>query len=126
MTTEFNRSDLYKLQTEIRTNELLTKQLNKSKWTKNERYINSLLALFLVCFGVVIGANFKNQIIFSLVCIGIVIYSYNLTLLVAMKDYFIDEKDLIGLIFKLTIILIVFLYLIQRMQTNKKTGANTV
>lgn len=126
LTTEFNRSDLYKLQTEIRTNDLLTKQLNKSEWTKNERYINSLLTIFLVCFGVIIGVYFKNQIIFSLVCIGIVIYSYNLTLLVAMKDYFIDEKNLIGLIFKLTIILTVFLYLIYRMQTNKKTGANTV
>ncbi|WP_166965063.1 hypothetical protein [Yeosuana marina] len=124
--TEFNRRDLFKLQTEIRKNKVLTKQLKKSNWKKNERFINSLLTLFLVCFGVVIGANFKNQNTFSLVCIGIVIYSYTLTLLAAMTDYFIDEKNLIGLIFKLTIILIVFLYLIYRISIKKNTGANTV
>jgi len=122
--TEFNPRDLFKLQTEIRKNNVLTEQLKKSNWKKNERYINSLLTLFLVCFGVVIGANFKNQLIFSLVCIGIVIYSQTLTLLITMSDYFVKGENLIGLIFKVTIILIVFLYLVYRMRTKKNTGAN--
>ena len=124
-TSDFNRRDLVKLKTEIRRNEILTKQLKKSNWKKNERYINSLLTIFLVCFGIVIGANFKNQLVFSLVCIGIVIYSQTLTLLMTLSDYLINGEKLIGLIFKITIILIVFSYLVYRMQTNKNTGANS-
>jgi len=126
LTTEFNRRDLFKLETEIRKNEVITKQLKKTNWKKSERYINSLLTLFLVCFGIVIGANFKNQLIFSLACIGIVIYSQTLTSLTTMSDYFVNGENLIGLIFKITIILIVFLYLVYRIRTNKNTGANTV
>lgn len=126
LATEFNRRDLFTLQMEIRKNQILTEQLKKSNWKKNERYLNSLLTLFFVCFGVVIGVNFKNQIIFSLVCIGIVIYSQTLSLLTAMTDYFTSEKNLIGLIFKLTIILVVFLCLVYRMRMNKNTGANIV
>ena len=126
LTTEFNRSDLYKLQTEIRKNEVLTKQLKKINWIKIERFLNSLLTIFFVCFGIVIGANFKNQLIFSMVCIGIVIYSQTLPLLTTMSDYFVNGENLIGLIFKATIILIVFFYLVNRMQTHKNTGANNV
>ena len=122
LTTEFNRRDLFQLKNEIRKNSLMTKQLRKSNWTKNARYINSFLTLFLVCFGIVIGMNFKNQLIFSLVCIGIVIYSQTLTLLTTSSDYFINGKNLLGLIFKITIILVVFLYLVYR--TKKNTGAN--
>ena len=126
LTTEFNHRDLYKLQTEIRKNKVLTKQLKKSNWAKNERYLNSFLIIFLVCFGIVIGVNFKSQIIFSLVCIGIVIYSETLILLTTMENYFVDNENLIGLIFKLSIIIAIFLYLVYRMQTNKNTGANNV
>ena len=122
LTTEFNRKDLFQLKNEIRKNSLMTKQLRKSNWTKNARYINSFLTLFLVCFGIVIGMNFKNQLIFSLVCIGIVIYSQTLTLLITSSDYFINGKNLLGLIFKITIILIVFLYLVNR--TKKNTTYN--
>lgn len=125
-TSDFNRGDLFKLKNEIRINEFLIKQLKKSNWEKNERYLNSLLTIFLVCFGIVIGANFKNQLIFSLVCIGIVIYSQTLTLFPSMSDYFENGKNLIGLIFKISIILIVFLYLVYRMRMNKNTGANTI
>ena len=126
LTTEFNRSDLYKLQTEIRKNEVLKKQLKKTNWKKIERFINSLLTIFFVCFGVVIGANFKNQLIFSLLCIGIVIYSQTLALLTTMSDYFVNGENLIGLTFKTTIILIVFFYLVNRMQAHKNTGANNI
>lgn len=119
LTTEFNRRDLFELKNEIRKNALLTKQLRKSKWTKNARYINSFLTLFLICFGIVIGANFKNQLIFSLVCIGIVIYSQTLTLMTTSSDYFINGDDLLGLIFKIIVILILFLCLVYRMKTKK-------
>lgn len=118
-TSDFNRRDLFKLKNEIRKNEILTKQFKKANWKKNERYINSLLTIFFVCFGIVIGANFKNQLVFSLVCIGIVIYSQTLTLLITLSDYLINGENLIGLILKITIILIVFSYLVYRMQTNK-------
>ncbi|WP_194766121.1 hypothetical protein [Tamlana sp. I1] len=124
LTTEFNRRDLFELKNEIRKNELLTKQLKKSNWTKNTRYINSFLTLFLVCFAIIIGVNFKNQLIFSLVCIGIVIYSQTLTLITTSSDYFINGDNLLELIFKVTIILIVFLYLVYRMKMIKNTGAN--
>ncbi|MFI1770265.1 hypothetical protein [Thalassobellus citreus] len=124
LTSDFNRRDLIKLKTEIRKNEVLEKQLRTSNWKKSERYLNMFLTIFLTCFGLVIGVNFKNQKIFSLVCVGIVIYSQTLTLLSTMSDYFINEKNLIGLIFKLILILVVFLYLIYRMQTYKNTGAN--
>ncbi|GGI56883.1 hypothetical protein [Winogradskyella haliclonae] len=126
LTTEFNRRDLFQLKNEIRKNTLLKKQFKKSNWTKNTRYLNSFLTLFLVCFAIVIGVNFKNQLIFSLVCIGIVIYSQTLTLLTTSSDYFINEDNLLGLIFKFTIILVVFLYLVYRMKTKKNTGANNV
>ena len=125
-TSDFNRRDLSKLKMEIRKNERLEKQLRTSNWEINKRYLNIFLTIFLACFGVTIGQNFKNQRIFSLVCIGIVIYSQTLTLLATMTDYFVDEKNLIGLIFKQVIILIVFLYLIYRMSINKNTGANIV
>lgn len=124
LTTEFNRRDLFQLKNEIRKNTLLLKQLRKSNWTKSVRFANSFLTLFLVCFAIVIGANFKNQLIFSLVCIGIVIYSQTLTLLKTSSDYFINEDNLLGLIFKIAIILIVFLYLVHRMNTKKNTGSN--
>lgn len=124
--SDFNRGDLFKLKNEIRINDLLTKQLKKSNWKKNERYINSLLTMFLVCFGIVIGANFRNQLIFSLVCIGIVFFSQTLTLFPAMTDYFVNEENLIGLVFKVTIILIVFFYLVKRLEKDRNTGANTV
>ena len=126
LTTEFNRRDLFQLKSEIRKNTLFTKQLRKSNWSKSTRYINSFLTLILVCFAIVIGTNFKNQLIFSLVCIGIVIYSQTLTLLTTSSDYFINGDNILGLIFKITIILIVFLYLVYRMNTKKNTGANTV
>ena len=126
LTNEYNRRDLFQLKNEIRKNELLTKQLRKSNWTKNTRYLNSFLTLFLVCFGIVIGVNFKNQLIFSLVCIGIVIYSQAMTLLTTLSDFFINGDNLLGLVFKIIIILIVFLYLVYRMKTKKNTGANTV
>ncbi|MEL0456991.1 hypothetical protein WJN01_12195 [Flavobacteriaceae bacterium SZ-1-7] len=124
--TEYNRRDLFTLQTKIRQNQILTKQIKKSNWSKNERYLNSFLTLFFVCFGIVIGINFKNQLIFSLVCIGIAFYSQTLSLLTSIADYFTSERNLIALIFKLTIILVVFLYLCYRMQKNKNTGANIV
>ena len=124
--SDFNRVNLYKLKNEIRKNKLLTKQLNKSGWTKNERYVNSFLTLFLVYFGIVIGVNFKSQVVFSLVCIGIVIYSQTLTLFTTMADYFINDKNFIGLIYKLILIIVVFLYLVHRMKMKKNTGANTV
>ena len=119
LTTKFKRRDLFKLKSEIRKNEVLAKELKKVSWRKSERYINSVLTIFLVYFGVVIGANFKNQLIFSLVCIGIVFYMLTFTLLTTMSDYFINGEDLIGLIIKVTIILIVFFYLVNRIQTNK-------
>lgn len=122
LTTEFNRRDLFQLKNEILKNALLTKQLRKSNWTKNARFINSFLTLFLVCFGIVIGVNFKNQLIFSLACIGIVIYSQTLTVFTTSSDYFIRGDNLLGLIFKIIIILSVFLYLVYRMK--KITGAN--
>lgn len=126
LASDYNRRDLIKLKTEIRKNEFLEKQLRTSNWKKSERYLNVFLTIFLACFGLVVGANFKNQKIFSLVCIGIVIYSQTLTLLATMSDYFVNEKNLIGLIFKLIIILIVFLYLIYRMPINKNNDANIV
>ena len=114
--TEFNRRDLFQLQNEITKNTHLKKRLRKSNWTKNTRYINSLLTFFLVCFAIVIGANFKNQLNFSLVCIGLVFYTQTLNLLITLSDYFMNGDNLLGLIFKSTIILIVFLYLAYRMK----------
>lgn len=124
LTTEFKRRDLSVLKNEIRKNQVLTTQLKKSNWSKNERYLNSLLTFFLVFFGVILGANFKNQLIFSLVCIGLVIYSQILSLLTSVADYFTRDRNLIALIFKLIIILVIFLYLFFKMQKYKNTGAN--
>jgi hypothetical protein len=125
-TSDFNRRDLFNLKNEIRKSELLTKKLKKSNWKKNERYINGFLVLIFVFFGIVIGANFKKQLIFSLVCIGILIYSQVLTLQIALSNYLVNDENIIGLIFKIIIILMVFLYLVFRMQTDKNTGANKV
>ncbi|WP_339844326.1 hypothetical protein [uncultured Dokdonia sp.] len=115
--TEFNRRDLFQLQNEITKNMHLKKRLRKSNWTKNTRYINSFLTFFLVYFAIVIGANFKNQLKFSLVCIGIVFYTQTLNLLITLSDYLMNGDNLLGLIFKSTIILIMFLYLAYRMKT---------
>ncbi|WP_396602696.1 hypothetical protein [Algibacter sp. R77976] len=125
LTPNFSRRELINLKMEIRKNKALRKQLRTSNWKKNERYLNIFLTVFLACFGIVIGTSFKNQVMFSLVCIGIVIYSQILTLLTAMTDYFINEKNLIGMIFKLALILAVFLYLVNKMKTNKNTSINT-
>ncbi|WP_327018842.1 hypothetical protein [Croceibacter atlanticus] len=125
-TSDFNRRDLFSLKSEIRINELSVKKLKKIDWKKNERYINSFLVIFLVCFGIIIGANFRKQLIFSLACIGILTYSQILTLQIALADYLVNDDNVIGLIFKFAIIMIVFLYLVFKMQTDKNTGANNV
>jgi preprotein translocase subunit YajC len=38
----------------------------------------------------------------------------------------VNDDNVIGLIFKFAIIMIVFLYLVFKMQTDKNTGANNV
>mgnify|MGYP000551347630 CR=1 FL=1 len=124
--SDFNQIDLYKLNNEIRKNEYLTKKLKKSYWKKSERYIYGFYSIFFVCFGIVIGTNFKNKSLFLKVIFGIIIYSLNLSLLTSMSDYFVKGISLIELIIKITIILIVFLYLVYKMLINKNTGANTV
>ena len=122
----YNQRDLFKLQSEIVKIEVVEKNLRRSFWKKSELYLNSFLAVFLTIFGIVIGANFKNEKMFSLICIGILIYSLILELLIIMKNYFVNEENLIGMLFRFLITLVIFLYLIIRLSKSKNTGANTV
>lgn len=124
LTTKFNRSNVLQLKEEIMKNRLLTKQIRKAEWTILNRYLNSFLCFFFVCFALVIGINFKNQLLFPLVCIGIVIYTQTLTLTVNLSDYFVKGENIIGLIFKIVLVFIVFLYLVYQIKNNKKTSTN--
>ncbi len=123
---EYHRSDIHKLNSAIRKLEISEKKLRQSDWEINKRFIVAFLALFLIYFGIIIGSYFKNQHVISLICIAIVLYSLIVSCVSTMADYFIDQKNLFGLVFKLILIFGVLLYLVYGMvfYRNKDTDRN--
>jgi len=115
----FNERDLQILKYEISRNETIEKQNRKAKWEVNKRYVNAVLSLFLMCFGIVLGGNFKKQKFFLLVCVGVVVYSQVLRMLTLMTDYFVNRKNFLSMVVGIAIILIVFVFFSLRLMIKK-------
>lgn len=115
----FNKRDLQILKYEMRINETIEKQNRKAKWEVNKRYVDAVLSLFLMCFGIVLGWNFKKQKFFLLVCVGVVVYSQILRMLALMTDYFANGRNFLSMVVGVAIILIVFIFFSARLMVKK-------
>ena len=115
----FNERDLQLLKYEMHINETIEKQNRKAKWEVNKRYVNAVLSLFLMCFGIVLGWNFKKQKLFLLVCVGVVVYSQILRMLALMTDYFANGRNFLSMVVGVAIILIVFIFFSVRLMVKK-------
>lgn len=109
-TPVFNKRDLSHLKFEMQVNEMIEKQNRKAKWEIDKRYVNAALSLFLMCFGIVLGWNFKKQKFFLLVCVSVLVYSQVLRMLALMTDYFVTGRNFLSMVVGVAIILSVFLF----------------